>query len=131
MSEDREEPSGSIDSSDERRVFPRFSVSLRVLFQRSGVAHFIDAETDNISLGGVFIKTKRRALEPGTSVSILIQHDAAELMLSGIVRWVSGDVFADQEQGLRGMGVQFQDLDESKLRELQALIDALHTRDRP
>ena len=128
VSEDREEPSGSIDPSDERRRFQRFLVRLRVLFQRSGAAHFIEAETYNISLGGVFIKTRHRGLEPGTPVAINIQHDAAELMVSGIIRWASDDVSAHQE---RGMGVQFRDLDESQRRELQAIIDAVHARLRP
>lgn len=124
--EDRDQPSESV-SSDDRRRHRRFSVRLRVLFERLGVAHLIQAETDDISLGGLFIKTKRRPLEPGTRVSLLIQWDGGELMLSGIVRWVSDENPTDADRG-RGMGVQFDDLDENKRRELQAFIDALDAR---
>jgi hypothetical protein len=123
MPEDREVPSESV-SPDERRRHRRFPLKLRVLFERLGVAHLIQAETEDIGLGGVFIKTNRRPLEPGTRVSILIQHDGRELMLSGTVRWISDETLAQTHQGERGMGVQFDDLGQDKLLALRALIDA-------
>ena len=58
-----------------RRQSERHKVKLRILFQRAGAAHFVNAETDNISVDGVHIWSERRPLEVGTEVSILIRFE--------------------------------------------------------
>ena len=88
-----------------RRQSVRHKVKLRILFQRSGAAHFINAESDNISLDGVHIWSERRPLEVGTEVSILIRFENrdTELMLMGVVVWV-------KKQEPMGMGIRFKDV---------------------
>lgn len=100
-----------------RRQSFRHHIQLRILFQRSGAAHFVDAETNNISVDGVYIWTERRPLDVGTDVSLLLKlaHVKKELMLQGIVTWV-------QHHEPTGMGIRFKDVDqESK----KILSDAL------
>ena len=95
----------SKDQLPDRRQSARHKVKLRILFQRSGAAHFINAESDNISVDGVHIWSERRPLEVGTEVSILIRFEngEAELMLMGVVVWV-------QEHEPKGMGIRFKDV---------------------
>jgi uncharacterized protein (TIGR02266 family) len=92
--------------SAERRRLRRRKAQLRVLFQRSGWAHFVDAETDNISPGGVYVWTRRRPLDVGTDVSLLLQlaDIEKELMLQGVVTWVH------KGQPV-GMGIRFVNMD--------------------
>jgi uncharacterized protein (TIGR02266 family) len=100
--------------SAERRRLRRQKAQLRVLFQRSGWAHYVDAETDNISTGGLYVWTRRRPLDVGTDVSLLLQLGdiEEELMLQGVVTWVH------KGQPV-GMGIRFVNLD-SGSRELLA-----------
>jgi uncharacterized protein (TIGR02266 family) len=103
--------------SDERRRVKRRKAQLRVLFQRSGWAHFVDAETDNISAGGVYVWTRRRPLDVGTDVSLLLNlgNIEKELMLQGVVTWVH------KGQPI-GMGIRFVNMDSSSK---ELLSDAL------
>ncbi len=101
-----------------RRQSSRHKIQLRILFQRSGSAHFVDAETNNISLDGVYIWTERRPLDVGTDVSLLIRlgNVEKELMLQGVVTWV-------QHHQPTGMGIRFKDVDQDSKK---ILSDALH-----
>jgi uncharacterized protein (TIGR02266 family) len=91
---------------DERRRLKRRRARLRVLFQRSGWAHFVDAETENISPGGVYVWTRRRPLDVGTNVSLLLHLGSMEreLMLQGVVTWV-------HKSKPIGMGIRFVNVD--------------------
>ena len=95
-------------SSEERRRVRRRKTRLRVLFQRSGWAHSVDAETDNISPGGVYVWTRRRPLDVGTNVSLLLNLNEVEkeLMLQGVVTWV-------HKSRPIGMGIRFVNMDPS------------------
>jgi uncharacterized protein (TIGR02266 family) len=106
-------------SSGERRRVIRRKAQLRVLFQRSGWAHFVDAETDNLSPGGVYVWTRRRPLDVGTNVSLLLNLNGTEkeLMLQGVVTWV-------HKGRPVGMGIRFVNMDSSS-REL--LSDVLQS----
>jgi uncharacterized protein (TIGR02266 family) len=106
-------------SFDERRRIKRRKARLRVLFQRSGWAHYVEAETDNISLGGVYVWTRRRPLDVGTNVSLLLNlsDSEKEVMLKGVVTWV-------HKKRPIGMGIRFTNLDSSS-REL--LSDVLQS----
>jgi uncharacterized protein (TIGR02266 family) len=100
-----------------RRQSLRHQIQLRILFQRSGATHFVDAETHNISVDGVYIWTQRRPLDVGTDVSLLLKLSdlKKELMLEGVVTWV-------QHHEPTGMGIRFKEVDpESK----KILSDAL------
>jgi uncharacterized protein (TIGR02266 family) len=93
-------------SSGERRRIKRRKARLRVLFQRSGWAHYVDAETDNISRDGVYVWTRRRPLDVGTNVSLLLNpaDSDKEVMLQGVVTWV-------HKSRPIGMGIRFTNMD--------------------
>ena len=101
-----------------RRQSLRRQVQLRILFQRSGAAHFVDAETNNISLDGVYIWTERRPLDVGTDVSLLLKlnHIQKELMLQGVVTWV-------QQDQPTGMGIRFTDVDQASKKILSEALE--------
>ncbi len=91
----------------EKRKSIRFKARVRLLFSRSETANFINAETNNISPAGIYIKTRRRPLKTGTKVSLLLNLDGVdkELMISGVVVWHSDT--SDQKTGESGMGIRF------------------------
>jgi uncharacterized protein (TIGR02266 family) len=105
------------DQSFDRRQTKRHKAHLRILFQRSGAAHFVDAETEDISIEGVYIWTHRRPLEVGTNVSMLLRlsNVEKELMLEGVVTRVDQD-------GPQGMGIRFRDLDTDSRKILSAAL---------
>ena len=113
----------SKDQLPNRRQSVRHKVKLRILFQRAGAAHFVNAETDNISVDGVHIWSERRPLDVGTEVSILIRFEKVEteLMLMGVVAWV-------QKHQPMGMGIRFKDVN-AELKKV--LSDALQTPEPP
>ena len=114
----------------ERRRFVRHAAKLRLLFQRDGVTHFLEAESRDLSLGGIFVQTKRRPLPTGSKVSVLLPVGEEELLLSGVVKWISDDVladndFSDTEDTRRGMGIEFDELDATTREKLAAVVEQL------
>lgn len=115
---------GNLDlGATDRRAHPRKAVKLRILFQRAGRAHFVEATTDNLSLGGVFIATRRRPLDVGTELSVLLEDGESELMLFGKVQWAS-DPSPDAPDA-RGMGVEFHSMGDEERARLETLLESL------
>ncbi len=112
------------DSTSEQRCSKRYKAQIRILFSRSGITHWIGAETDNISAGGVFVRTRRHPLDVGTTVALHLKLEGwdRELLLSGVVTWVCDDVFSSNETAPRGMGIRFEEMDEESRR---VLVDTL------
>ncbi len=97
----------------EQRRAPRFSARIRVLYFSKGQPRAVDADCQNISAEGVFVKTRRRGPDTGTPVSMILSFDGSdkEIMVEGIVRW-QGEVQAlDDGSEAAGMGIQFTDMD--------------------
>ena len=59
---------------DARRA-PRHIAKVRVLYFSKGQARAVDAECQNISADGLFVKTHKRGPDAGTPVSLLLQFD--------------------------------------------------------
>jgi Tfp pilus assembly protein PilZ len=97
---------------DERRA-PRPIAKVRVLYFSKGQARAVDADCQNISTEGLFVKTHTRGPDAGTPVSLLLQFDGAdnEVLVQGIVRW-QGAVrsLQDGTEGA-GMGIQFTEME--------------------
>ena len=112
------------DRQREQRQGPRQVAKVRVLFFSKGEPRAVDAECQNISLDGLFVKTHRRGPDAGTRVSLLLTFEGAgqELMVDGIVRWQGAVRSLDDGTEGAGMGIQFVDM-EPKVRDL--LEDAL------
>lgn len=114
------------DHSDKRRS-PRFSARVRVLYFSKGQPRAVDADCENISAEGLFVKTRRRGPDTGTPVSLILSFDGSddEIMVEGIVRW-QGDVQAmDDGTEAAGMGIQFTDMDHSVKSSLEQTLQSL------
>jgi Tfp pilus assembly protein PilZ len=97
----------------EQRQAPRFNARIRVLYFSKGQPRAVDADCQNISAAGVFVKTRRRGPDTGTPVSMILNFEGSdkEIMMEGIVRW-QGDVQSlDDGSEASGMGIQFTDMD--------------------
>lgn len=98
-------------SSEEldRRRGARVSASLRVFYQHRGEAWLVEAQTENLSSEGVFVRTTKPPLAVGTDVVVsMALEDGEPLMVRGQVTWTRNG--ADEQ---RGMGLRFTDLGES------------------
>jgi len=101
------------DNHVDKRKAPRFSARVRVLYFSEGQPRAVDADCQNISAEGLFVKTRRRGPDTGTPVSLILNFDGSEkeIMVDGIVRW-QGDVQPlDDGTEAAGMGIQFTGMD--------------------
>src|SRR5579859_5743033 len=118
----RKEPGDAVaaDWPAERRAKPRFSVALSVtLF---GDHNFYTGMTENVSEGGLFIRTQN-VLPIGTRVKVEFTLPTAQspLTIIGVVRWTrSPDAMREEYNNFGsvenassnpGMGIQFEDVD--------------------
>ncbi len=97
----------------DKRQAPRFSARVRVLYFSQGQPRAVDADCQNISAEGLFVKTQRRGPDTGTPVSLILNFDGSEkeIIVDGIVRW-QGDIQPlDDGSEAAGMGIQFTDMD--------------------
>jgi uncharacterized protein (TIGR02266 family) len=97
---------------DARRA-PRHIAKVRVLYFSKGQPRAVDADCQNISTDGLFVKTHRRGPDAGTPVSLLLQFDGSEqeLMVQGIVRWQGAVRSLEDGTEGAGMGIQFTDME--------------------
>ena len=100
------------DLSPTRCLPERLNIRLRVLLGRSGrgLGFFVPAESANVSADGIFIQTRRRPLDVGTKVAVLFKREDLhrELMLAGVVVWVSDGESSGAKTLPRGMGIRFE-----------------------
>ena len=108
-----------------RRGSKRINARIRILFTRAGTGVAIEAETDDISADGVFVRTRRRPPDVGTKLGLLLKLEdpAQELMLSGIVTRVSQGVSTQSGQTSPGMGIRFVDVDDEKRKVLMHALE--------
>lgn len=111
-----------------RRRSPRVPTRIRILFTRAGTSIAIEAETDDISVDGMFVRTQRRAPDPGTRLGLLLKFEepSQEMMLSGVVARVREEEETGSESPPPGMGIRFVDMDEGTR---EALVRALEGTD--
>jgi uncharacterized protein (TIGR02266 family) len=95
------------------RSAPRHVAKVRVLYVAKGQARAVDADCQNISTDGLFVKTHRRGPDAGTPVSLLLQFDGSEkeLMVQGVVRWQGAVRSLEDGTEGAGMGIQFTDME--------------------
>ena len=97
---------------DARRA-PRLVAKVRVLYVSKGQTRAVDADCQNISTDGLFVKTHKRGPDAGTPVSLLLQFDGAdkELIVQGVVRWQGAVRSLEDGNEGAGMGIQFTEMD--------------------
>ena len=108
-----------------RRRSKRINARIRILFLRAGTGVAIEAETANISVDGVFVRTRRRPPDVGTKLGLLLKLEdpAQELMLRGIVVWVSEGAFTESGQTSGGIGIRFVDVDDENRKVLTQALE--------
>ena len=108
-----------------RRGSKRIHARIRILFLRARTGVAIEAETTNISVDGVFVRTHHRPPDVGTKLGLLLKLEdpAQELMLRGIVAWVSQGVPTESGQTSGGMGIRFVDMDDENRKVLTQALE--------
>jgi molecular chaperone DnaK len=103
---------------ESRRKFARIALETNVRIVLSGVDARRRMFVDNVSEGGLFIRT-RHPKPIGTQVrfEFLVRDDGPKVCGKGIVQWVNSG-----EEGAPGMGIRFVELNDSGRQELLAAL---------
>lgn len=114
------------DYFDKRRA-PRHVARVRVLYFSKGMPRAVDADCQNISAEGLFVRTRRPGPDAGTPVSLLLHLPGMEkeLMVDGVVRWQGAVRSLDDGSEGAGMGIQFTAMEPQVREALEHTIHAL------
>jgi PilZ domain len=107
--------------SSDRRTEPRQGTSLKVELREDGASAPMWATTEDVSLGGCFIKMLA-PLKTGTRLEVRIWIGSEKIWSRGVVR--------TSEPG-NGFGVEFTYMPDVDVRILKTYLDSLPTRSRP
>jgi uncharacterized protein (TIGR02266 family) len=112
------------DASRNRRRSPRARARIRILFTRAGASIGMEAETDDISLDGAFVRTQRRPPDVGTKLGLILkfEEDAQELMLNGVVARVREEA-GTEANASAGMGIHFVDMHDDARKALRRALE--------
>jgi uncharacterized protein (TIGR02266 family) len=109
-----------VSSSREKREFPRVPLNTEVLREFTDIDELAKEYCDNLSLGGMFIKSSN-PLPVGTTFAFKLKTSADGKDISGTARveWLH------QEEGKEadGMGVRFIELNENCLEIIFRIVD--------
>ena len=99
---------------------------MRVLYFSKGQPRAVDADCENISPHGLFVKTRRRGPEAGTPVSLLLSFEGGseEVMMDGIVRWQGAVRSLEDGSEGAGMGIEFSDVPAEARQALERALGA-------
>ncbi|MEM1024871.1 MAG: TIGR02266 family protein [Myxococcota bacterium] len=101
------------------RKTPRHLAEVKVDYR--SVGRFITDYSQNVSTGGLFIKTSAPlGIGERVRIRLTLPDGEAPFALDGVVRWVA-DRHGDHPAG---MGVEFLDFDEEARRRVEALVEA-------
>ncbi|MBI4700507.1 MAG: TIGR02266 family protein [Deltaproteobacteria bacterium] len=110
--------------AEEKRNYPRAKVlSMTVRYKSATVDDFVEHHSDNVSRGGIFIKTGS-PFPAGTLLKFEIRIADEQAVLAGVGRvvWRRTDTKGDERPA--GMGVKFIKLDEKSRALISRLVDA-------
>lgn len=96
------------ENPEDRRSSERVPIEAEVELQFDSVGEFVEKYSENLSLGGMFVKTEEPQPQ-GTPVRFVLHLGGYELRGSGEVAWVR--TAAGQTEESTGMGIRFHDLD--------------------
>jgi type IV pilus assembly protein PilZ len=109
-------------AENNKRRAPRLHHEIPVAYR--SVGSFLSDWATNISQGGLFINT-RKPLPVGTSVKILVHLPGASFPFELAGRVTRVTEFDNHANMVPGMGVEFTEVDESKRRDIEALVARL------
>jgi len=103
---------------ESRRRFARIALTAQVKVTFEGVADRRRLLLDNLSQGGLFIRTKNpKPIGTKLNFEFSVRDGAGTIQGSGIVRWIETD-----PSRAPGMGIQFTMLNEEGKRELRTIL---------
>ena len=109
-------------TGQERRKFPRKPLSLLVQFRFNTFENFLAEYSDNISLGGIFIRTETPK-EKGSIIYLQFSLEDGEQLIEGV-----GPVVHVNEPGVAGrvpgMGVEFMNFDDASMRLIEEICQS-------
>lgn len=108
---------------EERRRFPRASLSLLIQYRFDTLEDFLAEYSTDISLGGMFIRTHEPREEGALVYLQFYLRDGAKLIegLGRVVRSIPPEAAA--EQRVPGMGVEFLNFDEPSLELIRQIVE--------
>jgi uncharacterized protein (TIGR02266 family) len=111
----------------DQRHAPRHVARVRVLYVSKGTPRAVDADCQNVSSDGLFVKTHLPGPQAGTQVSLLLQFNGSEeeLMMEGVVRWQGAVRSLEDGTEGAGMGIQFTHMEPQVRQALERTIERL------
>ncbi|MBS2024898.1 MAG: PilZ domain-containing protein [Deltaproteobacteria bacterium] len=113
-------------TAEQRRRHPRARIDLVVSLKFASVQEFMDAQAQDISVGGMFLRNQQ--IGPGGQVRevgqlLALKFDAGnQRVVEGLARVVR--VVLPEETGMvPGVGVEFLDLDDRSRALIEAIVD--------
>ncbi len=109
--------------ADDRRRYPRVSLSLLIQYRFDTLDDFLAEYSTNISFGGMFIRTEQPR-EVGSLIYLQFYlRDGAKLIegLGRVVRVAEPD--PDDPDAEHGMGVEFVNFDEESMRLIEQIVE--------
>ncbi|NMB76580.1 MAG: TIGR02266 family protein [Myxococcales bacterium] len=108
---------------EERRRFPRASLSLLIQYRFDTLEDFLAEYSTDISLGGMFIRTSEPREEGALVYLQFYLKDGAKLIegLGRVVRSIPPEAASDKK--VPGMGVEFLNFDEPSLELIRQIVE--------
>ncbi len=108
----------------DRRRSKRHRVALRLMFSRGQSTLFFDSQTEDISVHGMFVQIRSNQLPIASPVTVMFKEGVLQLfVLEGKVAWVRPESTGADEPA--GLGIEFNDMSDSRRRELEEALDQL------
>ncbi len=107
--------------TDERRQHPRQAMGMAVRFKVDSIDQFVDSFAEDISVGGLQLRTSR-PLEKGDKLYVEFRMGEAKPVIASFVhvRWCAQDTV---DIDYWNVGVEFEDLDESSADFIRHALD--------
>jgi uncharacterized protein (TIGR02266 family) len=114
---------GKKKSGEERRRFPRAPLSLLIQYRFNTLEDFLSEYSTDISIGGMYIRTKEPKEEGSLIYLQFYLKDGAKL-IEGLGRVVRVDPPDEEEApGFAGMGIEFVNFDEDSMELVRQIVD--------
>jgi len=96
----------------DQRKFPRVNHKCRITVSRAGEDEMIEADTENIGIGGICVVTEKKfELFETVSIKLQLGGDEKPVECDGTICWVVGrHPSAPYEEMAYDVGIEFQDI---------------------
>jgi len=114
---------GKSKGDDERRRYPRAPLSLLIQYRFNTLEDFLSEYSTNISIGGMYIRTKDPK-DKGSLIYLQFYLKDGAKLIEGLGRVVRVDPPEAGDPGqYAGMGVEFVNFDENSMELVRQIVD--------